>query len=89
MAGFQSYLDNAEAQTGITPREFLQLAEQQGLNGAPAGQIITWLKTDHGLGHGHAANLAQLILKDPVALAEKYNGGVPLRLDGVGTPDAT
>lgn len=85
MPGFQTYLDNAERQTGITPRQFIALAQENGLTGGPAGAVIAWLKTEHGLGHGHAANLAQLIGKDPAVLAEKYNGGVPLRLDGVGT----
>ncbi|MBN9736315.1 hypothetical protein Ae168Ps1_3658 [Pseudonocardia sp. Ae168_Ps1] len=82
MSGFQTYLDNAEAQTGITPRAFLDLAQERGLATAKAGEIIAWLKSDYGLGHGHAANLAQLITKGPDAVADRYNGGEPLRLDG-------
>lgn len=41
MSGFQTYLDNAQRQSGITPREFLALAAQNALTGAPAGQIIS------------------------------------------------
>ncbi|WBQ07502.1 DUF4287 domain-containing protein [Kribbella sp. CA-293567] len=83
MSGFQTYLDNAEKQTGITPREFIRLAGEKNLTTAKAGEIIAWLKTDHGLGHGHAANLAQLITKGPDVIAERYNDGAPLRLDGL------
>ncbi|NPD05111.1 DUF4287 domain-containing protein [Nocardioides sp. zg-1308] len=83
MSGFQTYLDNAERQTGITPRRFLELATEKGLDGAKAADVITWLKTDHDLGHGHAANLAQLITKSPDFVAEKYGDNGVLHLDGI------
>jgi hypothetical protein len=60
---YQAYLDNIEEKTGITPRQFIALAKERGLT-APdvkAGQIIGWLKEDYGLGHGHAAALANVI----------------------------
>ncbi|QTX03829.1 DUF4287 domain-containing protein [Agromyces archimandritae] len=63
---FQAYLDNAEAQTGLTPRQFIALAREQGFaEGAKAGPVIAWLKEAHGLGHGHAAALAHVITKGP------------------------
>lgn len=80
---FQTYLDNAERQTGLTPRAFLALAEEKGLTTAKVGEVVTWLKGEHGLGHGHANSVAQLITKGPEAIAARYNDGVPLRLDGV------
>ena len=83
MSGFQTYLDHAERQTGITPRQFLTLAHERGLDGAKAGEVVAWLKTEHGLGHGHAANLAQLITKGPEAVTEKYGDDGVLHLDGL------
>ena len=83
MSGFQTYLDNAERQSGTTPRAFIALAEEKGLTTAKVGEIVAWLKADHGLGHGHATSVAQLISKGPEAIAAKHNDGVPLRLDGV------
>ena len=83
MSGFQTYLDNAERQTGITPRQFLALAHERRLNDAKANDVITWLKTDYGLGHGHAANLAQLITKGEEATTAKYGENGVLHLDGL------
>ncbi len=53
---FQAYLDNIQAKTGKTPQDFRVLAEQKGLlrEGVKTGQIVSWLKQDFGLGHGHA-----------------------------------
>ena len=63
---FQAYLDNAEAQTGITPREFIALAEEQGYTlGSKPGLVTTWLKETYGLGHGHAGALSYVITKGP------------------------
>jgi Domain of unknown function (DUF4287) len=53
---FQAYIDNIRAKTGKTPEDFKKLAEKKGFL-APdvkAMQIVTWLKKDFGLGHGHA-----------------------------------
>lgn len=77
---FQAYLDNAEKQTGITPRGFLDLAAAQNLT--KHGEITTWLKTEHGLGHGHATALARLITKGPDFVAAHHTDGV-LHLDGL------
>ncbi len=61
----QAYLDNIQAQTGKTPEDFRVLAEQKGLlkEGVKTGQIVDWLKTDYGLGHGHAMAIV-LTLQD-------------------------
>jgi hypothetical protein len=77
---FQAYLDNAEKQTGITPRGFLDLAAGKKLT--KHGEIVAWLKTDHGLGHGHATALARLVTKGPEFVAEHHTEGV-LHLDGL------
>lgn len=52
----KAYLDNIQAKTGKTPRDFRVLAEKKGLlrEGIKTGQIVSWLKEDFGLGHGHA-----------------------------------
>ena len=81
MSGFQTYLDAAQRQTGHTPREFLRLADDKQLTTAKVAEIVAWLEADFGLGHGHAANLAQLISKGPDEIARRYNDGEPLRLD--------
>lgn len=83
MSGFQTYLDNAEKQTGITPREFLRLAQERGLTDAKPGAVTAWLKEEYGLGHGHASALARLITKGPGSIAAKHNDGVAVRLDGI------
>ena len=53
---FQAYIDNIHAKTGKTPEDFRALAKKTGLLGpdVKATQIVTWLKKDFGLGHGHA-----------------------------------
>lgn len=49
---FQAYLDSIKAKTGKTAEEFRVLAAKKGL--VRHGEIIAWLKSDYGLGHGHA-----------------------------------
>lgn len=58
---FQAYLDNIQKKTGNSPEDFKKLATEKGFleNGKlkpeiKAGQIVEWLKTDFGLGHGHS-----------------------------------
>jgi hypothetical protein len=53
---FRAYIDNIHKKTGKTPEDFRRLAEEKGLlkPGVKAGEIVAWLKKDHGLGHGHA-----------------------------------
>ena len=53
---FQAYLDNIKIKTGKTPGDFKKIAEKKGLlkPGTKAGDIVSWLKSDFGHGHGHA-----------------------------------
>jgi hypothetical protein len=57
---YQAYLDTIKAKTGKTPEDFRVLAARKGLT--QYGEIMTWLKSDYGLGHGHANVVAQLIM---------------------------
>ena len=58
---YQAYLDTIQAKTGKTPDDFRALAAEKGL--AQYGEIMTWLKADYGLGHGHANVIAQILTK--------------------------
>jgi hypothetical protein len=58
---FQAYLDNIKTKTGKGPDDFKNLAEIKGflqdghlVKTVKATEITTWLKTEFGLGHGHA-----------------------------------
>ncbi len=61
---FQAYIDNVQAKTGKTPAELKALAEARGLvvgddlaPGVKATQVTDWLKSEFGLGHGHAMSI--------------------------------
>jgi hypothetical protein len=56
---FQAYIDTIKARTGKDPEEFRTLAEARGLlePDVKAGQILSWLKDDFGLGRGHGMAL--------------------------------
>jgi hypothetical protein len=88
---FQAYLDNIEAKTGKTPNEFIALAKDKGFTpDTKAGEIVSWLKEDFDLGHGHAMAMVHVIKKGP-AISDKHvqSGGThsddndTLKLDGV------
>lgn len=88
---FQAYLDNIETQTGKTPNEFIALAKSMGFRAdTKAGEIVTWLKEDFGLGRGHAMALVHVI-KNGASINKKHvnSGGVhsdagdTLYLDGL------
>ena len=57
---FQAYLDTIKAKTGKGPEEFTALAGKAGL--ATYHDLFVWLKSEHGLGHGHANAMAHVIL---------------------------
>ena len=60
---FQAYLDNIEDKTGLTPRQFIALAQAKGFDdpSTKAGVIVDWLKADFDLGRGHAMALVHVI----------------------------
>ena len=65
---FQAYLDNIQAKTGKSPEDLKQLASQKGFlaegvlrKDVKAGTIISWLKEDFGLGHGHAMAIVAVL----------------------------
>lgn len=73
---FQAYLDNIEEKTGLTPRQFIELAEAKGFDSTTkAGPIIEWLAADYGLGRGHAMALVHVITKGPQIGAKHVASG--------------
>ena len=88
---FQAYLDNVETKTGKTPNEFIKLAKQKGFGaGTKAGEIVSWLKEDFELGHGHAMAMVHVILHGSNIGDQHVNSGGShsddsntLRLDGL------
>jgi len=61
---FQAYLDAVETKTGLTPRELVERAHEQGFGpGTKATPIVEWLAADYGLGRGHAMALVHVITK--------------------------
>ncbi len=65
---FQTYLKNIQAKTGKSAADFRILAETRGLTekgtlkaGVKAGDVVLWLKSDFGLGHGHAMAIYALL----------------------------
>jgi hypothetical protein len=89
---FQAYLDNIEQKTGLTPRQFVSLAHERGLDepSVKAGQIVDWLREDYGVGRGHAMALVHVI-KNGATIGDKHVGTAgahrdesnTLHLDGV------
>ena len=72
---FQAYLDNIEEKTGLTPRQFLELAHEKGYDepAVKAGVIVDWLKADYDLGRGHAMALVHVIKNGP-QISDKHVG---------------
>ncbi|WP_127473142.1 DUF4287 domain-containing protein [Microbacterium sulfonylureivorans] len=71
---FQAYLDNIEEKTGLTPRQFVDLASEKGFGpGTKSGEIVAWLGEDYGLGRGHAMALVHVITKGPT-ISSKHVG---------------
>lgn len=69
----------------------MDLAEQRGYGAdTKAGEILTWLAEDFGLGRGHGMALVHVIKKGPV-ISDRHVGSTGthrdastvLRLDGV------
>lgn len=88
---FQAYLDAAEQKTGKTPQQLVDLAQERGYGSdTKAGEILTWLAEDHGLGRGHGMALVHVIRNGP-EISDKHVGtadthrdeSAVLRLDGI------
>lgn len=61
---FQAYLDNIEKKTGLTPRQFVDLAHERGFGAdTKAGPILHWLADDYELGRGYGMALVHVITK--------------------------
>lgn len=73
---FQAYLDTIEEKTGLTPRQFVALADERGFApGTKAGPILAWLAADFGLGRGHGMALVHVITKGPQISAKHVDSG--------------
>lgn len=59
---YKAYLENIQAKTGKSPEDYRRMAVEKGLT--KYGELLKWLKTDCGLGHGHA-NAMILYIRDP------------------------
>jgi len=64
---YKAYIDNIKAKTGNDPEYFRALAKRKGL--VKYGELLSWLKSDCGLGQGHA-NAIILYIQNP-KLAKK------------------
>ena len=65
---YKAYIDNIRAKTGKDPEYFRALAKEKGL--AKHGELLAWLKSDCGLGHGHA-NAIILYIQNPELAKQK------------------
>jgi len=83
---FQAYLDNIEEKTGLTPRQFAELAAQKGFDDptVKTGTIVEWLKADYGLGRGHAMALVHVI-KNGAKIDAKHVGATGTHRDETDT----
>ncbi len=88
---FQAYLDAIEKRTGKTPQELLDEAHARGFGPqTKAGDVVSWLAGEYGLGRGHAMALAHVVRNGP-EISEKHVGtdgthrdeSTTLRLDGI------
>ena len=65
---FQGYLTTIKAKTGTGPEDFRRLADEKGFTDGEnikpvvkASDIVSWLKQDFDLGHGHAMAIYALL----------------------------
>lgn len=73
---FQAYLDNIEEKTGLTPRQFIELAAGKGFGpGTKATPIVAWLADEYGLGRGHAMALVHVITRGEKIDAKHVDSG--------------
>lgn len=52
---FQAYIDSIKEKTGKTPQDFKKLATKANIihDDMKATELVTWLKKEFDLGHGH------------------------------------
>ena len=67
---YKAYIDNIKAKTGKGPEYFRDEARRKGLT--EYAELLTWLKSDCGLGHGHA-NAIILYIHDPELAKKKMS----------------
>ncbi len=65
---FQAYLNTIKSKTGKGPEDFRKMAEEKGFSTdgqlnpeTKAGEIVSWLKEEFELGHGHAMAIYALL----------------------------
>jgi hypothetical protein len=59
---YRAYIDNIYSKTGKTPEDYRRMANGKGLT--KYGELLQRLKTECGLGHGHA-NAIILYIQNP------------------------
>lgn len=59
---YKAYIDNIYAKTSKSPEDYRKMAKEKGL--VKHADLLKWLKTECGLGHGHATAII-LYIKDP------------------------
>ena len=69
---YKAYMDNIYAKTGKTPEDYRKTAQEKGLS--KYGDLLKWLKSDCGLGHGHA-NAMILYIQNPELGKKKIASG--------------
>jgi Domain of unknown function (DUF5655)/Domain of unknown function (DUF4287) len=69
---------NIETHSGRSMAEWTRLIQERGLT--KHGEIVSWLKSKHGMSHGNANRVA-LIARDPDAGAGRAAGGAPISDD--------
>ena len=69
---FQAYLDKVEEITGKAPKEFVAEANKKNLT--EHKEIIAWLKSDYGLGTGHARAIAHVVMHGPEFTVKQNTG---------------
>jgi hypothetical protein len=76
--GRATFERNIETQTGQSVVAWAKLVAQQGF--ARHGQMVAWLKAQHGLSHSHANHIAKQVLSDTAPrsddpVAHLFDGG--------------
>ncbi len=65
---YKAYIDNIRAKTGKGPEYYQAQAKKKGL--VKHADLLKWLKSDCGLGHGHA-NAIIMYIQNPVLAKKK------------------